>query len=321
MRLVFAGTPEPAVVALERLMASEHEVVGVITRPDAPRGRGRKLYPSPVKEFASQHGLEILIPSSLKPDTEDGKSLRHSLHSLAPDCIPVVAYGQLITPDLFTICPHGWVNLHFSLLPAWRGAAPVQAAIAAGDEITGASTFRIEEGLDTGPVFGTVTERISPTDTADDLLTRLAHSGAELLVATMDGISSGELSPSPQRGDISYAAKLTVADAAIDWHHPAFGVDRKIRAFTPGPGAWTMCEQQRIKISPVSIPWSSDYTLDAAGVPPLDPGQVWWNKKHVFVGTGTQPVQLGMVQPQGKKKMPARDWVRGLHESKELKFS
>ena len=178
MRLVFAGTPEPAVVALQKLLASQHEVVAVLTRPDAKQGRGRSLQPSPVARLAAQQGIEVLKPTSLKPDTEDGQHVRARLRELAPECIPVVAYGNLITRDLLDIAPHGWVNLHFSLLPAWRGAAPVQAAIKAGDQRTGASVFRIEEGLDTGPVLATVAEDILPTDTADDLLTRLAHTPA-----------------------------------------------------------------------------------------------------------------------------------------------
>ena len=200
MRIIFAGTPEPAVVALEKLLASSHEVVAVITRPDAKKGRGRTLHPSPVKALAQEHGIEVLTPTTLRPDSEDGQALRARLKELQPEAIPVVAYGNLVTKDLLELPQHGWVNLHFSLLPAWRGAAPVQAAIAAGDEVTGASTFRIEEGLDTGPVLGTVTEEIKPTDTADDLLTRLAYSGGDLLVATMDGLANGELEARPQQG-------------------------------------------------------------------------------------------------------------------------
>ena len=163
MRIIFAGTPEPAVVALEKLIASSHEVVAVITRPDAKKGRGRSLHPSPVKAVAQEHGIEVLTPSSLRPDTEDGQALRARLRELEPEAIPVVAYGNLVTKDLLELPQHGWVNLHFSLLPAWRGAAPVQAAIAAGDEITGASTFRIEEGLDTGPVPVSYTHLTLPT--------------------------------------------------------------------------------------------------------------------------------------------------------------
>ena len=191
MRLIFAGTPEPAVPALRALIEHEgHEVVAVLTRPDARVGRGRSLKPSPVKAVALEHGIEVIDPVSLSD-----ADARARLAELAPDCIPVVAYGNLVPKDLLDVPAHGWVNLHFSLLPAWRGAAPVQAAIAAGDEITGASTFLIEEGLDTGPVFGTVTEAIKPTDTADDLLGRLAQSGAALLAATMDGLEAGRLRP------------------------------------------------------------------------------------------------------------------------------
>lgn len=305
MRLVFAGTPEPAVVALEKLIASDHEVVAVITRPDARRGRGRTLHPSPVKALAQSHGIEVLTPTTLKPDTEDGQELRQRLADLAPDAIPVVAYGNLVTKDLLDVAEHGWINLHFSLLPAWRGAAPVQAAIAHGDEITGASTFRIEEGLDTGPVLGTLTEAIQPTDTADDLLTRLAYAGADLLVATMDGLEAGAIVPQDQQGEPTYAHKITTEDARINWQQPAFAIDRHIRAHTPGPGAWTTWDDNRVKVGPVTI---ADTGVEAE----LAPGQVKITKNAVYVGTSTDPVQLSLIQPPGKKMMNAADWARGL---------
>lgn len=304
MRLVFAGTPEPAVVALQRLIDSDHEIMAVITRPDARKGRGRTLHPSPVSALAQEHGIEVLTPTTLKPGTEDGEALRARLTELAPEAIPVVAYGNLITKDLLDLPTHGWVNLHFSLLPAWRGAAPVQAAIRAGDDITGASTFLIEEGLDTGPVLGTATETIRDTDTADDLLTRLAHSGADLLVATMDGLAAGAIVPQPQTGEATYAPKITTADARIDWNAPDFAVDRHIRAHTPGPGAWTMLGDDRIKVGPV--------TLDTAEAR-LAPGQLGVGKNTVHVGTATGAVRLGRVQPPGKKMMDAADWARGMH--------
>lgn len=316
MRLIFAGTPEPAVVALQRLLDSAHEVVAVITRPDARKGRGRGLHPSPVSALAREHGIEVLTPATLKPDTESGDALRTRLHELAPDCIPVVAYGNLITEDLLDVPTHGWVNLHFSLLPAWRGAAPVQAAIGAGDEITGASTFRIEQGLDTGPVLGTVTETIRGTDTADDLLTRLAYSGAELLSATMDGLAAGEIVPQPQQGEASYAPKITTADARVDWTAPAFAVDRHIRAHTPGPGAWTMWGEERVKVDPVTRGGETP----EQEVSELRPGQVHLAKDAVYVGTGTDPVALSRIQPPGKKMMNAVDWSRGLHDTEEVKF-
>lgn len=312
MRIIFAGTPEPAVVALEKLLASSHEVVAVITRPDAKKGRGRSLHPSPVKALAQEHGIEVLTPTTLRPGTEDGDNLRQRLAELQPEAIPVVAYGNLISKDLLDVARHGWVNLHFSLLPAWRGAAPVQAAIAAGDDITGASTFRIEEGLDTGPVFGTVTEGITGTDTADDLLTRLAYSGADLLVATMDGLEAGTLEPQAQSGEATYAPKISTAAARIDWAQPAFAMDRHIRAHTPGPGAWTLLDDARLKLGPVRL-------TEGIGKQ-LQPGEALISKDAVYIGTATQPVQLDRIQPPGKKMMNAADWARGLGKNAEVRF-
>lgn len=315
MRLIFAGTPEPAVVALERLLQTDHEVVAVLTRPDARRGRGRTLHPSPVSALAQEHGIEVLTPTTLKAGTEDGEAIRARLTELAPDAIPVVAYGNLVPEDLLDLPTHGWVNLHFSLLPAWRGAAPVQAAIRAGDDITGAATFRIEKGLDTGPVLGTVTETIRPTDTADDLLTRLAYSGSDLLAATMDGLAAGAIVPQPQTGEPTYAPKITTEDARIDWQQPAFAVDRHIRAHTPGPGAWTMLGEDRIKLGPV--------TPDAAATD-LAPGEVRVDKNTVTVGTGSGAVVLGQAQPPGKKMMNSADWARGnaaLQSGEQVNFS
>lgn len=315
MRLIFAGTPEPAVVALQRLLQSDHEIIAVLTRPDARRGRGRTLHPSPVSALAQEHGIEVLTPTTLKAGTEDGDAIRARLAELAPDAIPVVAYGNLIPKDLLAVPRHGWVNLHFSLLPAWRGAAPVQAAIRAGDDITGAVTFRIEEGLDTGPVLGTVTETIRPTDTADDLLTRLAHSGGELLAATMDGLAAGAIVAQPQTGEATYAPKITTEDARIDWSAPAFAVDRHIRAHTPGPGAWTMLGEERIKIGPV--------TLDVEATD-LAAGEVRVDKNTVTVGTAAGSVTLGEAQPPGKKMMNAADWARGnatLQSEEQVTFS
>lgn len=324
MRLVFAGTPEPAVPALEALIASEHEVVAVICRPDARKGRGRSLHPCPVKETALAHGIEVLSPSTLKPGSEDGEALRTRLKELAPDCLPVVAYGNLITNDLLDIAEHGWVNLHFSLLPQWRGAAPVQAAILHGDDISGASTFRIEEGLDTGPVFGSITEKISADDNADSLLERLAYRGAELLVATMDGLAAGTLRPQPQEGEASYAPKLSTEEARIKWDSPDFGIDRHIRAYTPAPGAWTTLDEQRFKIG-AAKPLGSTLKLSDEEAAQLEaglaPGVLLFSRRHVFVGTATEPLELVKVQPMGKKMMNAADWARGLggnHNNQEM---
>lgn len=304
MRIVFAGTPDPAVVALQHLIDSGHDVVGVITRPDARKGRGRTMHPSSVAELAEKHAIPMVKPTSLKPGTEDGDDVRERLRQWQPECIPVVAYGNLITSDLLDVAPHGWVNLHFSLLPAWRGAAPVQAAILHGDEITGASTFRIEQGLDTGPVLGSITEPIHPTDTSDDLLTRLAYKGAELLVATLDGLEAGTVVARPQDDTATYAPKIDKHDARIDWQQPAHVIDRQIRAHTPAPGAWTMMGQDRVKVGPVT-------QASPEGSSPDHPGHVVVTKRGVFVGTGTDPVQLGQMQVPGKKMMSASDWARG----------
>lgn len=314
MRIVFAGTPEPAVVALEKLIDSSHEVAAVITRPDARRGRGRTVHPSPVKALAEKHGIEVLTPTTLKPGTEDGDALRARLAEIAPEAIPVVAYGNLITEDLLNLPTHGWVNLHFSLLPAWRGAAPVQAAIAAGDTRTGATTFRIDQGLDTGDILATIEEDIQDTDTADDLLTRLAYAGGDLLVRTMDGLEDGSIAPQPQRGEASYAHKISTDDARIDWTAPAEAVDRHIRAHTPGPGAWTLLGQSRLKLGPVSLvpPTELEVLTEHSALSALQPGEVHVAKKEVMVGTGSTPVRLGKIQPPGKKMMNAADWGRGL---------
>ncbi|WP_114906298.1 methionyl-tRNA formyltransferase [Ornithinimicrobium murale] len=310
MRIVFAGTPEAAVPSLHALLVSQHDVSAVVTRPDARSGRGRTLVQSPVRRVAQEAGVEVLTPTSAR-DPEFASRLA----DLAPDACPVVAYGGLIPATLLTVPRHGWVNLHFSLLPAWRGAAPVQHALMAGDQITGASTFLLEEGLDTGPVLGTLTERIRDTDTSGDLLERLASAGAELLVATLDGLEEGSLTPLPQPQDgISHAPKLTVEDARIDWSRPAYAVDRQVRGCTPAPGAWTTFRGERLKVQPVQRP--------APGVPSgteehdvreaqVVPGELLVTRRQILVGTADQPVVLGLVQPHGKKAMPATDWARG----------
>jgi len=304
MRVVFAGTPEAAVPSLDAVAASRHELVGVVTRPDAPSGRGRRLEASPVRRRAEELGVPVLTPSRAK----DPDFLR-ALSALAPDACPVVAYGNLLPPDALAIPRLGWINLHFSLLPAWRGAAPVQHAIMAGDEVTGASTFVIERGLDTGPVLGVMTETIRPTDTAGDLLARLSTAGAGLLVATLDGLESGDLVAVPQPSEgVSLAPKIEVDDARIVWTRPATAVDRLVRGCSPAPGAWTTFRGERLKVSPLTVAEPGDVP---AGGEPLGAGDLVVTKKAVFVGTGTGPVRLGTVQPHGKKPMPAADWARG----------
>jgi methionyl-tRNA formyltransferase len=301
MKLVFAGTPEVAVPALDALLASgRHEVAAVVTRPDATAGRGRRLVASPVAQRAQEAGVEVLKPA--RPRDEDFLA---RLREIGPDCCPVVAYGALLPKVALDVPAHGWVNLHFSLLPAWRGAAPVQHAVMAGDEVTGASTFLIEQGLDSGPVYGVVTEQVGAADTSGDLLGRLAVSGAALLVATMDGIADGALAARPQPAEgVTLAPKITVDDAGVDWTAPALRVDRLVRGCTPAPGAWTLVGGERLKLGPVAlVPDRTD----------LAPGELAVTKNAVHVGTGSHAVRLGEVQPQGKKRMPSADWARGTH--------
>ncbi len=322
MRLVLAGTPQTAVPSLLALLASRHEVAAVVTRPDARAGRGRTLAPSPVKQVALDHGIEVLTP----PTPRDPEFLAR-LREIAPDCCPVVAYGALLPRVALDVPEHGWVNLHFSLLPAWRGAAPVQRALMAGDDVTGATTFVIEEGLDTGPVLGTLTETVRPHDTAGTLLDRLASAGAGLLVATMDGLAEGSLHAVPQPGEgVSLAPKLSTDEARVRWSLPAHVVDRHVRGCTPAPGAWTTFRGERVKVGPVRFaagggasptvvsPGQGGPTLvmPARDAVALEPGELQVSKQAVLVGTASVPVELGEVRPHGKKPMAAADWARGV---------
>ncbi len=303
MRLVFAGTPQTALPALDALLASRHEVVAVVTRPDAPAGRGRKVEASPVAQRAAEAGIEVLTPARARdPEFLD------RLREIAPDCCPVTAYGALLPQAALDIPPNGWVNLHFSILPAWRGAAPVQHAILHGDDVTGASTFGIVKELDAGPVYGVLTEPVRPDDTTGTLLDRLSHSGAQLLVATLDGIGDGTVQAVPQPAEgVSFAPKITSADARVDWKLPAHVIDRLIRACTPDPGAWTELDGARLKLGPVPL-------LEVPDAPPdLAPGELHVGRHAVLVGTGSRPVRLGDVQAPGKRRMTAPDWARGLH--------
>jgi methionyl-tRNA formyltransferase len=299
MRILFAGTPTPALPSLRRLIDSpHHEVVAVLTRPDAVAGRRGKPAPSPVAQLALDTGIPVL-----RPDRPNSPEFVAEMTDLAPDCCAVVAYGALLSAQMLAVPASGWVNLHFSLLPAWRGAAPVQAAIAAGDSVTGATTFRIQPALDSGPVYGIVTETIRADDTAGELLDRLALSGAALLEATLDGIADGSVTPVPQSGEgVSVAPKVSVDEARIRWDLPAHVIERRIRAMTPNPGAWTMIGDMRIKVGPVSVEESTDAP---------EPGVIVTERTRVLIGTGSVPVQLGQIQPPGKKPMAAADWARG----------
>ncbi|ELT44360.1 methionyl-tRNA formyltransferase [Arthrobacter nitrophenolicus] len=297
MRVLFAGTPAVAVPSLNALVEAGFDVVAVLTRPDAPIGRKRVLTPSPVAARAAELGIDVIRASRV--DAEATARIAEA----APDVAAIVAYGGLVPPAALGIPRHGWVNLHFSLLPAWRGAAPVQRAVMAGDDITGAVTFQLEEGLDTGPVFGTLTETVGQEDTAGELLERLSRSGAVLLAQTLSAIQAGKASAVPQSGDVSLAPKLTLEDGRLNWTHPALAISRQARGVTPEPGAWTILGGQRVKLEPVRL---------RSDVDGLAPGAVSLHGKSVLVGTGSHAVELTRIQPAGKKMMSAADWARGL---------
>ena len=305
MRVLFAGTPAVAVPSLNALVEAGFDVVAVLTRPDAPVGRKRVLTPSPVAARAAELGIDVIHA------TRVDAAVTERIAWAEPDVAAIVAYGGLVPPAALGIPRHGWVNLHFSLLPAWRGAAPVQRSVMAGDDITGAVTFRLEEGLDTGPVFGTLTEAVGPEDTAGLLLERLSHSGAVLLAQTLSAIEAGKDAPVAQSGDVSLAPKLTLEDGHLNWGHPALALGRQARGVTPEPGAWTVLDGQRVKLEPVRL------RPDVTG---LAPGSVTFEGKNVLVGTGSHAVELTRIQPAGKKMMAAADWARGMASLESVVF-
>ena len=293
--------------ALETLISSQHEVLAVITQPPARAGRGRELQPSLVHALAEKYGIKVLCPDSIR---EIDAVLRH----LQPDAIPVVAYGQLIPGTMLDIPAHGWINLHFSLLPQWRGAAPVQHCIWHGDTITGATTFRIDQGMDSGPILGHVTQLVDPKDTSGALLDRLADTGSHLLRQTLDALEAGMITPIAQQHDqATYAPKLQKSDSRIDWQLPAIEIDRRIRAMTPKPGAWTTMVLSEHEISLSIGPVSTNRDIQ------LDPGVICVIDKNVFVGSATYALELDRIKPPGKKFMLATDWMRGLR-TEEVKF-
>jgi methionyl-tRNA formyltransferase len=305
VRVLFAGTPAVAVPSLNALVEAGFDVVAVLTRPDAPIGRKRVLTPSPVAARAAELGIEVIHASRI-----DAEAIGR-ISAVNPDVAAIVAYGGLVPPPALRIPRHGWVNLHFSLLPSWRGAAPVQRAVMAGDDVTGAVTFLLEEGLDTGPVFGTLTETVGPDDTAGELLERLSRSGAVLLAQTLSAIDAGKAAALPQTGEVSHAAKLTLDDGRLDWKHPALAIGRQARGVTPEPGAWTVLDGQRIKLEPVRL------RPDVSG---LAPGSLCVQGKSVLVGTGSHGVELTRIQPAGKKMMAAADWARGMASLESVVF-
>ncbi|WP_125612829.1 methionyl-tRNA formyltransferase [Specibacter cremeus] len=306
MRVLFAGTPAVALPSLDALLAAGHEIVAVLTRPDAPVGRKRVLTPSPVAVRAAELDLPVIKAARIDADAAA------AIAAAAADVAAIVAYGALIPASALALPTHGWINLHFSLLPAWRGAAPVQHAVINGDDVTGASTFLLEAGLDAGPVYGTMTESINPVDTSGALLERLSHSGAVLLAQTIAALAAGSITAVPQAGDVTLAPKLALEDGHIAWSHPAVAIDRRVRGVTPEPGAWTMLDGARFKLGPVGL---------RPDVTDLAPGRVRVAGKRALVGTGSHAVELDRVQPAGKKMMNAMDWVRGLGSCDSVVFA
>jgi methionyl-tRNA formyltransferase len=296
MRLVFAGTPAAALPSLDAIAASGHELLAVVTRPAAPQGRSARLVPSPVAQWGYDRDIEVLTPGHPKE-----LAFRTRLAELAPDCCPVVAYGALLPERTLAIPTHGWVNLHFSLLPAYRGAAPVQRALMDGVTTTGATTFQIVRELDAGPVYATIAEPVGPLDTAGELLGRLAVHGAGLLVETLNAIEAGAVpTPQPVEG-LTYAAKVESEDVRIDWSRPASELAHLVRGASPEPGAWTTYDEQRFRVL-LAEPASDD----------LPAGVIEARRRELVVGTGEGSLRLLTVQPVGKKPMPGPDWARGV---------
>lgn len=302
MRIVFAGTPAAAVPTLRRL-AAEHEIAAVVTRPDAPLGRKRVLTPSAVAQAAAELGLPVLRAARLDEDATD------RIAALRPELGVIVAYGGLVREPLLSTPANGWINLHFSLLPRWRGAAPVQHALIAGDRELGASVFRLVPALDAGDVFAAKAIPVPPEATAGMALDALAHHGAELTAEVVAAIADGSAVAVPQQGEPTLAPKLVLEDGALDWRQPAEAVFARFRGVTPEPGAHTTIGGDRLKIldaGPAETPEA------------LAPGRLRATGTAVLFGTGTRPLEVRRVQPAGKPPMAAADWWRGLRSTDEL---
>jgi len=294
--IVFAGSPAAAVPSLQALAASRHDIAAVLTREDSPQGRRRELSPTAVAASATQLGLPIIRANRLAGAATEAVTM------LRPDLGVIVAYGGFVREPLLTVPRLGWINLHFSLLPRWRGAAPVQRAIIAGDEVSGASVFQLIPELDAGDVFGQFTQAIGAHETAGDLLDSLSVGGAELLVRVVNSLADGDARAEPQRGDVTLAPKLDLPDAQLDFRQHASTVFNRVRGVTPEPGAFTRVDELRIKILEAVILRDESH---------LAAGQLELRDGRVLVGTASDPIQLLSVQPAGKKAMKAADWWRG----------
>lgn len=317
MRILFAGTPETAVPALQLLHDEGFDIAGVLTRAPAPQGRKRVLTPSPVHRAATELGIPVLTPRTLK----DG-AIQEQIAELAPEAVAVVAYGLIIPPALLNVPRHGWINLHFSLLPRWRGAAPVNYAIAAGDTTTGTSVFQIEQGLDTGPVFASEATKIGAEETAGELLARLAQSGARQLSDTLRAIAAGSAHAQPQSGEVTLAPQFDSSWARVNWEWPAQRIADRVRAANPAPGAWTTLNGQRFKIE--SVRAIAPETSETPGTPEapatritLAPGEIG---PGGVVGCGEGTIQLQRVAPPGKAHMDASAWLNGARLAAHTRF-
>ena len=322
--ILFAGTPDVAVAPLRALVEDkEHfDVRAVLTRPDAPTGRGRKLVPSAVKKAAIELGIPVL---EVNPSNE--QECVSALKATGARIAAVVAYGKILKQSVLDALPLGWYNLHFSLLPQWRGAAPVQRAIWAGDDITGATVFKITRGMDEGPILAQMTTEIGAHETAGDLLTRLSNDGANLLCSALVGLESGQIVPVEQDSTpCQIAQKITVEDAHIRFDIPSFAIDRQIRACTPNPGAWCnlhvdSSDLQTITLHVLACALAKDEDIELHSLNELKPGQILAKKHNVWVGCASGAIELLEVKSQGKKAMNAADWARGAHLSSESYLS
>lgn len=318
--ILFAGTPDVAVAPLRALVEDkEHfDVRAVLTRPDAPTGRGRKLVPSAVKKAAIELGIPVL---EVNPSNE--QECVSALKATGARIAAVVAYGKILRQSVLDALPLGWYNLHFSLLPQWRGAAPVQRAIWAGDDITGATVFKITRGMDEGPILAQMTTKIGLHETAGDLLTRLSNDGANLLCSALVGLESGQIVPVEQDSTpCQIAQKITVEDAHIRFDIPSFAIDRQIRACTPNPGAWCnlhvdSSDLQTISLHVLACALAKDEDIELHSLNELKPGQILAKKHNVWVECASGAIELLEVKAQGKKAMNAADWARGAHLSSE----
>lgn len=303
MRLVFAGTPAAAVPTLRRL-AAEHDVVGVVTRPDAPLGRKRVLTPSPVAQAAVELGIPVIAAARLDAEATE------RILALEPELGVIVAYGGLVREPLLSGPRKGWINLHFSILPAWRGAAPVQRALIAGDPVLGASVFQLVAELDAGDVFASREITLPEGATADVALAALAEDGAALTAEVVAGIADGSARAVAQTGEATFAPKLTLEDGALDWSLPVDSVFARFRGVTPEPGAHTTVGGQRVKILEAA---------PAADTAPLAPGEIGATKTSVLIGTASTPLAVTRVQPAGKGAMNAADWWRGQRDAEGMR--